>query len=298
MEFIRSALVKDRTTATEKLQRDLPTHPISHLIITLDGYNVTDETTLAEFLAFLNSVTVSHNGKTIHYSQSEDLYGLNAYLFRRLPILEGRVATDNQRRVLGLIVPFGRRIFDADECFPASSKGELTLEVDTTVPATSIDNSTLNIEVVQLPEASPQRYLKCNTKTISAPGATGDNEVELPIGNKLAALQLRMTTFNQASSHSYGVDSISTYLNEQEHGFAYARTQCLVTDMISRIGCPSATVAAQGTVLPANIVWADFDPNSDGNYLLETQGASRCHAVLNMGVDEATYLTTMELVDV
>lgn len=296
MKFIRTSLLKDHTAASETITKELPSHPLSHLIISLDCYNATDEATLAEILAFLTKVTVTHDGRSIISLLGADLYGLNAYIFRRLPTLEGRVATDNQRRSLGLIVPFGRRIMNPDECYPGSDEGELTLGVEMTAPATSCDNGTVNIEVVQLPEATPSRYLKAVTKTVTAPGATGENEVKLPIGNEIAALAIRMTTFSQASSHSYGVDGVSVLLDELEEGYAYARAQCLVADMINRVSMPSGVIAAQGAILPANTVWVDYDPNSDGQFLLDTAGANRCHAVLDMGVDEATYVTPYELV--
>jgi len=297
-EFIRSSLLRDHTTATEVDHIDLPINPVSHLIFTIDGYNVTDEATLAEILAFINNINVAKSGNTILDLQSEDLYALNCFLFKRRPVLEGKVATDNHRRVLSLIVPFGRRIMDPNECLPASKKGEYKLTWNTTVPATSLDNSTLNIEAVEMPGATPQRFLKSTLKIITAPGATGNNDVDLPIGNKIVGLLIRMTTFEQASSHSYGVDAVKIMRNNNEFGYAFARTQCLVGDMINRLDGQHGAIAAQGAIQPANTIFIDYDPNSDDEWLLETAGASRVHAVLEMGVDEATYMTVLELVDV
>ena len=298
MEFIRSSLVRDRTTATEVFTKDLPINPLSHIIFSLDGYNVTDEATLAEIIAFINKITVSHSGKTVLALQSEDLYGLNCYLYRRRPVLEGKVATDNQRRVLSLIIPFGRTLMDPNECYPATKKGELSITWDTTVPTASLDNSTLNIETVELVGAAPTRYLKSVMSPLSAPGAVGDREWDLPIGNKIVALLLRLTTFSQASSHSYGVDLVKTLVNNKEFGFSAARTQCLVGELINRTDGQSSVIAAQGALLPADMVFVDFDPNGDGQWLLETAGKSRVHAILEMGVNEATYGTVLELVDV
>lgn len=296
MDFIRSNIVRDHTTATEVIKENLPVNPLSHLIISLDGYNATDEATLAEILAFINSVTVSRSGTTIVSLQSEDLYALNCYIFRKRPFLEGKVATDNQRRNIGLIVPFGRQIFNPAECYPKTTSGTLKLQVDTTVPTSSMDNSTINIEAVELPGASPGYYMKSVMHTISAPGATGDNEYDLPIGNKLIAMLIRMTTFSQASSHAYGVDMVHTLVDNKEIGYASARTQCLVADMATRLDGQTGIIAAQGALLPANTVFVDFDPLGDGNFLLDTAGKSRVHTVLEMGVDEATYLTTLEQV--
>src|SRR4030043_14682 len=112
---IRSNLLRDHTSATEIIEIDLPTNPLSHLILTVSGYQMTDEATLAEILAFLNTVNVSDQGKTIINVQSEDLYALNCYLYKRHPVLTNNITTDNATRSLGLIIPFGRRGLDPAE---------------------------------------------------------------------------------------------------------------------------------------------------------------------------------------
>lgn len=298
LEFIRSRLVERHTTATEVIQEDLPVNPLSHIIITIDGYNVTDEATLAEILAFINNVQVTKSGVTICDLQSEDLYAINARLFRNLPTLTGRLATDNYTRSLTLIVPMGRKLFDPDECYPGTKKGELTLRVDTTVPSASLDNSTISIDTVELVGANPQNYLKMHRMALSAPGATGERDVELPIGNKLICCQLRLTTVPTTSSHTFGVDIAKLLVDNKEFGYAAADVMCLAGERMLRVGCPNTTIAAQGLGPLNNIVWLDFDPNDDGKFLIETQGRSSVKLRLNMGVDEATQLTVMELVKV
>jgi hypothetical protein len=298
MKFIRSNLLKGYTTATEVKKLDLPVNPLSHLIISIDGYNATDEATLAEILAFLNSATVSRGGSTIFSLQSEDWYMQNAYLFRSNPILTGKLATDNLHRSLGLIIPFGRRTFDPSECFPATKKGELTLTMDVTVPSASLDNSTLYIDAVELPNANPSHYLKSTMKVITAPGATGDNEVELPIGNDILAILLRLTTFPATSSHTFGVDAVSIKVNNDEEGYAYATTMTMLADTMFRLQLQGGTIAAQGTIVPDNALFIDYDPHGDGEFALKTAGASSVKAVLEMGVDEATYMTILERVEV
>ena len=298
MEFIRSNLLRDYTSATEPKKIDLPVNPLSHLIISLDGYNATDETTLAEFLAFVNSVTVTHNGGTIVGMQSEDLYGYNAYLYGNRPVLTQKLATDNLNRCLSLIVPFGRRIFDQSECYPATKKGELTLTLDMTAMATSIDNGTVNIEAVELPGANPSHYVKAVMATVSAPGATGENDYTLPQGNQIIAIQMRLTTWPGASSHAWGVDLAKVLVNNKEFGYASARAQCLQGDLIFHYDTQHGNIAAQGLIKPENILYLDFDPAHNDEYLLETAQASSVKLRMEMGVDEATYVTVIEKVAV
>jgi len=298
MEFTRSSLVKGRTAATEVLSLDLPINPLSHLIISLQGLNVTDEATLDEILAFINKVTISQYGKTVMSLESEDLYGLNCYLFKNRPVLYGKIATDNQARILSLIVPFGRKLFNPAECFPATRKGEFTLSLDYTLPSASIDGGLLDIEAVELPGASPERYLKATTLTVTAPGATGDHDVDLPIGNDILAIQERMTTFPAASSLTFGINESKILVDNKETFYLGNKACSLLGDMINRIDTQHGTLAAQGSILPLNILWLDFDPAGDSNYLLKTSGKSSVKVRLNMGVDEASYLSLFELVNV
>jgi len=298
MEFIRSQLWRDHTTATEVLEKDLPTGALSHLILSMDGYNVTDEATLAEILAFINAVEVTRSGVTVLSLESEDLYGVNMYLYKHFPELTGKVATDDYARNLGLIIPFGRRIFDPDECYPPTKKGDLTLRVNFTVPAASLDNSTVNIETVELVGAQPTHFMRSTLLTVVAPGATGDNDVELPIGNEIICVQMRLTTIPGASSHTYGVDNARILVNDREFGYAAARAQCLQADRVFRVDGQHSTIGAQGVDQSDNVLWLDFDPAGDGRFLLDTKGRSSVKLRLNMGVDEATKVTLLERVAV
>lgn len=297
MEFVRSSLLKDHTTASEVKKIDLPVNPLSHLIISMDCYNATDEATLAEIIAFINKVEVTHLGGTVVSLESEDLAALNCYLYKAHPVLTQNVATDNAARCLSLIVPFGRTIFNPNECFPRTRKGELTLSLDMTVPATSCDNSTLNIEAVELIGANPDKFLKSTVKSVAAPGATGDNDVSLPIGNEIVALLLWNTTFPATSSHTYGIDNVKVLVDNKEHGYSSARAQCLTGDMIFRLQTLGRTIAAHGDIVPDNFFWLDYDPNGDGQFLLNTRGASDVKIRLNMGVDEASRMSVIELVN-
>lgn len=296
MEFNRQRIVERHTTATEVIEETLPIHPLSHLIITLDGYNVTDEATLAEILAFINNVQVTDHGVGIIDLQSEDLYAVNAYLFRSLPTLTGRLATDNYTRSLTMIVPFGRKLFNPDECYPARAKGDLRLRVDTTVPTASLDESMISIDAVELPAANPSHYLKMLRKVIAAPGGTGEYEYELSLGNRLVCLQFRMTTIPTTSSHAFGINVAKLMVDNKEYAYTSADMMCMCGERFLRSGHPDATIAAQGLSPLNDIAWMDFDPNGDDNWLIDTAGKDSVKLSLDYGANEATNLTTMELV--
>ena len=298
MEFIRSNLLRRHTSATEIIEIDLPTHPLSHLIFTIVGEQATDEATLAEIIAFLNTITVSDVGKTILSCQSEDLYGVNCYLYGRPPILSNNITTDDAIRTLSLIVPFGRRCYDPDECYPARAKGEVTLYADMTALATSIDVGMISIDCVQLPEAHPTHYMRTRQMTISAPGATGDNEWTLPLGNELIAVQIRMTTFPTVTALATGVNKVELAIDEVEHYYTAAMAECMMGENIFHTGGSPTTMLLQQLLLPPNIVYMDFDPSRDGRYLLDLKNAKSAKIIAEMGVDEATNITVIERVPV
>ena len=298
MEFNRSSLLKDHTMATETIELDLPIAPLSHIIFTVDFFNATDEATLAEVLGFINTITVSKSGQSILSLESEDLYALNSYLFRRRPVFAAKLGTDNLNRSLSLIIPMGRRLYDPSECYPSHAKGDVTLYVNTTVPATTLDNAVVNVETVELPGATPAKYLKATMKTITAPGATGNNDIELPLGHELVALMLRLTTWYTTSTHVLGVENIELLVNNNEYGYRNARIHCLVGDLINLYETQHGAIAAQGLEPQAHMVFLDFDPGKNDMCLLDTVGKTSVKLRLDMGVDEATYLSILELVKI
>ncbi|MDH3348863.1 MAG: hypothetical protein OEM02_12300 [Desulfobulbaceae bacterium] len=297
MDFIRSNILKDHTAATEARTLDLPINPLSHILISLEVYNVTDEATLAEIIAFINSVSITWKGQTIYQLESEAISAQMAYLFASQVHLSNNVATDNASRNLGLIIPFGRSIFNPDECFPATLRGELQLTLDTTVPATSCDNGIINVETVELPGASPSRYLKSTMLSVTAPGATGENQIPLSIGNRYVALALQHTTFTLTGSHTYGIKSCKIKKNNKEWGYSLAKTQAMMIDRIFRVSSLPRDIAAFGQIIPDLYTWLDFDPVGNGEFLLESAGLSSLDLILDMGVDEACKIIKMELVD-
>lgn len=298
MEFIRSNILKDHASATEVIEKDLPTGPLSHLILAVSCCQATDEITLAELLAFINKVEVTKKGVVIMSLESEDLFGLNCYLYRKTPIKTNNVTTATATTTLGLIIPFGRRIFNPSECYPATKKGDLTIRIDTTEIATAAITGIYNLESVELVGASPRHYLKTTLMNVAAPGKTGDNDVDLPMGNQIIALQIRRTSGPADTTHLYGVDAASILKNNKQFGYASAQAECLDADIGLRMGGLRSTMLLQQLLVPDMTFWMDFDPNDDDEWLLETKDATSLKLRLNMGVDEATNVTLIERVSV
>lgn len=294
-DFIRSNILDARTMATEVFTEDLPINPISHLILTLEAFNATDEATIAEILGFINLITVRHVGIQIINLESEDLANLNSYLYGSGGQALAPIATDNQHLSYSLIIPFGRRIFDPDECFPATRKGEFQITLDTTIPATSLDNAIISLSAVELPDATPLRHLISTLFSFAAPGATGEQDLDLPIGNDLLAVLFRLTSFPGASEFLFGIDDYRLLVDNRETGIASAKASELAGEMITRAPGTVRSTAAQGGLIPNTCLWMDFDPNRDGEYMIDTRGRSRVHIRANYGVNEAVKMAPLEL---
>lgn len=295
MAFRRTRLEPRHLMATEVWPIDLPADPISHLVLTLIGLNTTDEATLAELLSFLNTITVSRKGITYMELESEDLYGVHAYLLRRLPEITGRLATDNYNRTLTMIIPFGRQPYDPSECLPAAPEGERKLYLDCTVPATSWDGAYLSVDCIELPGASPQRYLKSYRKAVAAPGATGEHDVVLNCGNRLLAHQLRMVTIPGAASVTWGIEDVTLKRGNTEHVICSADVACLCGERGLRLGAPDLTIAAQG-LGPLNLfAWIDYDPLTAEDGGIDLSSEVNAKLVCHYGVNEALVLTSLEL---
>jgi len=298
-EFLRANILDAHTMATEVVPYDLPISPLSHLIITIEGTNEeATEVTIAQILAFLNSVAILHTGRQIINLESEDLAALNLYLFGSGGQALAPEASDTQHMAYTLIVPFGRTLFNPDECYPATRRGEFVIVLDTTVPDTTFVNAVISISAVTLPEASPTHHLKATLLSIGAPGATGEQDVVLPIGNDLLALLIGMTSFAGAAEFLFGADDLRLLFDNKELQIVSSKAPELIGEMMLRAPGTVRSTPLQAGLIPNTYTWMDFDPTRDGTFMIDTRPAARIKLRVNFGVNEALNITPLELVTV
>jgi len=257
-----------------------------------------DEATLAEILGFLNEIEVTHRGASIIDLESEDLFALDCFLLGNAPVIPNSIGTDNMTRDLTLVVPMGRSLFNPDECYPGTRKGELQLRLDCTVPGTTVDEGIINVQAIELLDAKPTRHLKATLLKLTAPGVTGDIDVDLPIGNKFIAIMLMTTTANQATTHTKGIDEARVLVDNREYGYVSGRWMSHYGSCINRIQSLARVSLAAGPAVMQNYALLDFDPAFDGKFLLDTKGKSSLKVRLTMGVDEVAKVLPIELVTV
>jgi len=201
-EYRRSIVVKETEPASDgDYTHLLPTEALSFLVLHLKALNAGSNTkaTLAQLLSAIEKILVSYKGDTVIDINGADLYVLNCVLFGKEMLQENVVDEDNAVRSLPLIIPFGKKLYDPAEAFPATAKGDLTITLTVDIADTGYDTLKYQIDAVTLPGASPSSRLKIYTIK-HTPSSTGETDIDLPRGNKVLGYLLRSYTIPAGTS--------------------------------------------------------------------------------------------------
>ncbi|KKN06080.1 hypothetical protein LCGC14_1080890 [marine sediment metagenome] len=295
MDYRRTVIAQDESIAASATSTfDLPVNPLSHLIFTLRGLNVTDEATLAEILVRISAITVTRFGSAIFDMSATDLQKLNAIMFGNMPILLNQVADDNGTRAISLIVPFSRKPYSTIEGLPGTKKGELKLQVTASASEAAFDNLTLQIEAVEILGSNPTQHLKITTLSQTMTSGV-DNDVDLPIGNKYAGLLVFSTTIPTTTAFTTTADKMRFLINNVERNLANANWESLHGELLFRLGHREAYDASADDDDVANYALIDFDPAQDDNFLVETAGVSSVVLKIAAGDGNAVRVFPIEL---
>lgn len=298
MEYNRSVISQDQSiTAGAVTTYDLPVNPLSHLVFTFRCLNVTDEATRAEILARISRVEVLHRGAAIFSLSGADLFALNAVMFGKMPVLINQVATDNAHRAITLVIPFGRKQLDPNECFPATQKGELQLQITLSSTETACDNVRYQIEAVEMFGAKPKGYMKV-TSLSRTPSATGDLDVDLPIANDMLGLLLFGTTIVSGTTDTNTIEQVKFLVDNRERNVSLANWEALHGDMLSRAGHQEQYDGSADNDDIANYAIMDFDPNGDGQFAVPTKGAASVKLRVTAGDTNVLRVLPLEMVKV
>lgn len=298
MDQLKTVLVDDESiSASDVKTYDLPINPLSALVLTLKFLNATDEATLAEVLARLTKITISRMGQTVYDISGEDLYALNCVLFGKEPLLTNIVATDNATRTITLILPFGRKMYDPEECHPATRKGEFKLQITFSATETACDGLILLVETIELLGATPRKYMKVTTLSDSA-SAAGEEDLDLPIGNVLAKILLFSTTVHTGTAWTTTIDWIKLMRNNVEHQISKTKWEALHGELVRITGYVGDHGAAFGDDKIHKYGILEFSPNGDDRLLVDTKGASSMKLRLYAGDTNAYRAMPIELVSV
>lgn len=248
---------------------DLGVNPISHLILHLDGVvagaaAVGVRTPYAD----LDNVTVALQGASVINLQGEDLQAAVAVVLRHVPyVLNHSSATNGDLVRLSIPVPFGRRQYWQNECFPATKKGDLQLQVTMSAEGATFQARNITVEAVELVGATPKRFMKMVSLT-RALTAT-DFDFPLPIGNAYAGFLIFQPAVADAGVASGTIRSMTLLLDHREEFVIASRFEAmrdqfhsLVPDFDEYLASALPALAGYGLV--------DFDPLRDDEYLVES----------------------------
>lgn len=295
--FNHSIVVPERAIAADSVESyDLPCNPLSVILINLRPLNATG--TLSNFetyrgiAAALNRISVLYRGESIIGMRGEDAAAL-AYFRHNIVSYQGmNLDTTAFKRSVTIPILMGRTPFDGSSCFPKTKRGDLTLELDYDVADTGYDTMRVSVECIELLDAKPKEFEK-KVQVTQTFSATGDADMQLPLGGDCRGLLLFGTTPYTGAAPAPTWGRIRTLLDNREVGFTstdwetaqmlhslFGRQVPTMGEFITR-----TVVAATGaTELPSTgkpsamgrafqqYAWLDFDPNYDDKHTISTAG--------------------------
>jgi len=309
-QILRTTLIQDEAQAADGvITFDLPVNPLSVIFLTVKALNLNAAGgmfgQLNSLLAMITNLRVTYRGASIIDGSLRDLAVLMARLTGRSPLENGGTNVIDTVRSATVALCFGRRAYDPDECFPASRRGDLILSLTTDIANTSLDTLILQAETVELLDAQPTRFLK--TTTISNVfNATGEHDIELPIGNDILGVLLQGPVVPTGASYNAWWGATRLQVDNVETIFSVTNWETLHGELLGHTFQPwpfdlhvhggNFTTTVQGdTQTPhtrdselASYAYLDMDPLGDGQYALNTRGAARVNLRTNTEAASAT----------
>ena len=311
--------VFDQLIAADIVQSfDLPTNPLSVILLCIRPLN--DTGTLLNYQNLLgiagsmNRISILLRGSSIFSMSGRDVVAYNYHRHGIVPQEANSDNTTNERRCVVLPIILGRVAYDAQSCLPHSHRGELTMELDIDIAATGYDGLRISVETIELLTANP-KFAERKITLTQTWAATGDNDINLPVGNLLrGALLFGTTPFGGAvPAPSWG--RVSLYMDGEQH--SYAGMDFEVGTMLGQLmgrqpyGADdhrhTHTEVAPGVIETdtgrpgvgtsngmENYAWMDFDPTRDDSYSVDSSKAVQLFLRANAETANAVRVVSIE----
>jgi hypothetical protein len=289
------------------LDKDLPINPISFLTIALKMLNdgVATIPTMANILGVLANVEVLLDGRSLVQGSLVDLAAMTTALWGVGPVLQPITGVDDNVLHCAVHIPFGRQAWMQNEALPTTRKGDLTLRLTPAAAFTGVNTLTLTVEVRQILDVAPERFLKYVTST-KTPTATGPHEVDLLTGPDYIGTLFYGTTKPHTDSQNASIGKLKLKVDDVEQMIPETRFEALYAEWQSKWNLPHdvrqhihVVAGAAETLIDhmyAHYLYVDFDPMKDLTYRLITRGRSRCHYVITADVADAIRFLPVEVV--
>jgi len=317
--FLRSVLAEDQTVTAggSPIQLDLPVNPISYFLVTIRAQTATANAlpTNANLLDVFSKIEVTFKGTSIVAATAKDLARLMMHLWRAKIVRELLNDDLNGVTFLTLPVTFTRKPYWQKEAFPATRKGDLKVILTPGSTFTNITAVRLDIETVELLDATPEQFLKYTTFT-KTPSAVGDHDVDLPLGNPILGVLLAGTTVPAGASYNSSIKRVKVLVDNVEYGYSASRWESLHNDVAWKGSMPwdmttlthlenlaAAYTQNAESGPPSDAVredvfasYLDFDPLQDESYALDTIGRGRVHLRITADVADEIRVLPVELI--
>ena len=317
-EFIHSIFEANQAISNDgDVTYDLPVNPMSVILIHISPLNNTgslpDYALLEGLLSAIDNIRITHKGSAIINASGVDLAAL-ALLYHRIAIWQSNaVETNNDRRSLVLPLLFGRKPYMANECFPATRRGEFQMTITWDIADTGFDGLRMSIETIELLDVTPEWVQKTTTLSQTF-AATGDNDLDLPIGNAIRAILMFGTTAFAGASPAPSLGALEVLVDNKTRGYSATDFEVsrAVLGLAARPFPPdfrhihSVNAAGAGdedvrepeigSSLDDNYTLLDFDPTMDDLYILETANAARVNVRINAETADAVRAIPIERV--
>lgn len=317
--FTHSVVVPNETiTANTSPSYDLPVSPLSHLLCTIKfaQNQANTQLTFANIAAMLSKLEVLYKGSAVTSLNGIDLLAAGILVCNFESWGSNALGADNELRSFTYLIPFSRQLYSPVECYPKTSRGELVLQTTWASSFTQIDGASLQVEAVELPEATPQRFLKMTSSSVT-PSATGEFDVELPIGNQISDIVLFGTTIPSGATATTTIQTITIRKNNSE--FMYSKTY--FETMHNMAGRMRAAPGYWGShthdladaayaqymdtsppdcashIIPNHLL-VPFDVRHDGEHILRTDDANDLSIRIDAGDTNAVRVNPCEVVQV
>lgn len=317
MEFIHSILAHDEPVAVNTvISYDLPVNPLSHVLLTLKFAQnlVNDLLAFANIPAMISKVEVLYKGSAVFSMNGIDMLSCGIFVNGFESWGMNADGNDNDERSFTFLIPMTRTLYSSRECFPRTTRGELILQITYAAAFTDIDTVRAQIETVELPDASPEQFVKMTT-LVGTPTVTGPFDFELPIGNDISELIMSQTQIPAADSDIGVIDKLEILLDNVNHFYSESFCETL-HGMAGRMRAApgywgyhvhrlTAAAFAQwddtSVAVPADHVinchlHLPFDIFRDGVYALHTAGKSDVVMRIEVGVAGTVRVVPVEIV--
>ncbi len=299
-----------------QVQATLDILPTSHVDVIVRFLNNGANTyvSLANALAALANVNISLNGNAFINGGGADLFRWSFKHLRGEPVLLNTSEGDNFARAFVLKLPFGRRLFDPNECMPGTPAGQFIVTVTAPAAFTNLDNVDITIQQNCMPGASPKNTLR-QILLQSTMVAGQENKVPLPIGASISDLIFFSTTVPSSTSFNTTCRRLRLEKNDITEIAAQVRWEELRSAWQAIAGAgldwspkvhrentagaytQNATTAEeqQRNTETENYGLLDLTPNDEDTHLWDLRGANTANAIITADDAQQVRIITSQL---